>query len=77
MRPHPVFPYGLTSRTSRPDESIRAIVDDLKRVHSGSEIVLIAWHSLARDFAAIQAIVPSIFQEFVGWIDVLNIVQQL
>lgn len=75
--PHPSFPFGFSSTTLRPGEKIKAIVDKVKQHYPGKDIVLVGWHSHSRDFPAIQTLIPSLFQEVVGWADAIDIMQQI
>ena len=76
-KPHPSFPFGFSSTTPRPGEEIRAIVNKVTQHYAGKDIVLVGWHPHPRDFPAIQTLIPSLFQDVVGWADVIDIVQQL
>lgn len=76
-KPHPSFPFGLSTKTSDPGAEIKAIVDRIKLRYAGKDIVLIGWHPHPYDFLAIQALVPSLFQEVVGWADVVDVTQQI
>lgn len=76
-KPYPSFPFGVSAKTSDPGGEIKAIVHRIKERYIGNHIVLVCWHPHARDFPAIQALVPSLFQEVVGWVDVLDITQQI
>jgi len=60
----------------QPGEEIKAIVDKIKQYYTGKDIVLVGWHPHPRDFPAIQTLIPSLFQEVVGWTDVIDIMQQ-
>lgn len=75
-KPHPLFPFGFSSTTPYPGEEIKAIVDKVKKHYTGKDIVLVGWHPHPRDFPAIKTLIPSLFQEFVGWADVIDIIQQ-
>ena len=74
---HPSFPFGVSSTIRSPGDEIKAIVNKVKQHDSGRDIVLVGWHPHARDFPAIQTFIPSLFQEVVGWVDVIDIMQQL
>ena len=75
-KPHPLFRFGLSSTTPRLGEEITAIVDKIKRHYTGKDIVLVGWHPHPLDFPAIQTLIPSLFQEVVGWTDVIDTMQQ-
>ena len=51
-------------------------MDKVKQHHTGKDLVLVGWHPHPRDFPAIQTLIPSLFQEVVGWADVIDIMQQ-
>ena len=78
-KPHPSFPFGFSSTTPRLEigNEIKAIIDKIKQRYIKNDIILIGWHPHSRDFPAIQTLIPSLFQEVVGWTDVIDIIQQL
>ena len=76
-KPNPSFPFGASVKTSDTGGEIKAIFHRIKERYIGKYVILIGWHPHARDFPAIQAIVPSLFQEVVGWADVLDVMQQV
>ena len=76
-KPHPSFPFGSSTKTSDPGGEIKAIVDGIKQRYAGKDIVLVGWHPHPLDFPAIQALVPSLFQEVVGWVDVVEVTQRI
>ena len=75
-KPHPLFRFDLSSTTPRSGEEIKAIVDKIKQHYTEKDIVLVDWHSHPRDFSVVQILISSLFQEVVGWIDVIDIMQQ-
>ena len=76
-KPYPSFPFGVSAKTLDPGGEIKAIVRRIKERYIGKDIVLIGWHSHARGFPAIQALVANLFQEVVGWAGVLDVMQQI
>ena len=76
-KPHPLFPFGPSLTTSRPGEEIKAIVDKVKQHYCGRDIILVGWHPHPRGFPTIQALIPSLFQEVIGWTDVIDIIQKI
>ena len=56
---------------------MKAIIDSIKQQYAGKDIVLTTWYPYPREFPAIQVLVPSLFQEVVGWVDVVNVTQQI
>ncbi|MCJ1324057.1 hypothetical protein MMC10_000719 [Thelotrema lepadinum] len=56
---------------------MKAIVDSIKQRYIDKDIVLICWHPHPRELPAIQALAPSLFQEFAGWADVVDVTQQI
>ncbi len=76
-KPFPSFPFGVNAKTSDPGGAIRPVVHRIKECSAGKDIVLVGWDPHARDFPAIQTLVANLFQEVVGWVDVLDIVQQM
>lgn len=75
-KPHPPFPFGVSIHTSDPAGEITSIVQKIKQRYPGRDIVLIGWHPHARDYPAIQFLIPALFREVVGWADVLDVMQQ-
>lgn len=65
------------SKTTDPRRETKAIVDDIKRHFAGKAVVLIGWHPHPRELPAIQALVPSLFQEVVGWVDVVDVTRRI
>lgn len=51
-------------------------MDNVKQHYTGKDIVLVGWHPHPRGLPAIQTL-PSLFQEVVGWGDVIDIMQQI
>ena len=76
-KPHPSFSFGLSCTTTRPGEEIRAIVDKVKQHYPGRDIILVGWHPQTLDLSAIQALIPDLFHEVAGWVDVIDIMQQI
>ena len=74
---HPPFPFGLSAKTADPGGEMKAIVDSIKQRYIDKDIVLICWHPHPRELPAIQALAPSLFQEFAGWADVVDVTQQI
>ena len=75
-KPHPPFPFGCTVKTVDPGREIKSVVDGIKQRHAEKDIVLIGWHPHPREFPAIQVFIPSLFQEVVGWVDLVDVVRQ-
>jgi hypothetical protein len=76
-KPYPPFPFGFTVKTADPGSETKAIIDSIKQRYAGKDIVLISWHPYPREFPAIQVLVPSLFQEVVGWVDVVDVTRQI
>ncbi|KAL6787185.1 hypothetical protein J3E68DRAFT_432204 [Trichoderma sp. SZMC 28012] len=76
-RPFPPFPSGCTIKTADAGKEIRTIVDSIKQRYIGKDIILVGWHPHPRELPAIQVLFPSLFQEMVGWVDVVDIIQQV
>jgi hypothetical protein len=76
-KPHPPFPFGANTQTTDPGRAITDIVDAIKQRYVDKDIVLVGWYPYAREFPAIQLLAPSLFQEVVGWVDVVDVAQQL
>ena len=54
---------------------MKAIVNGIKQRYFGKKIVLIGWSPRSVEFPAIQMLIPSLFQEVVGWADVVDVAQ--
>lgn len=76
-KPHPPFPFGFIIKTADPGRETKAIVDGIKQRYTGKDIVLIGWHPHPREIPAIQVLIPSLFQEVVGWVDVVDVTRQI
>jgi len=76
-KPHPPFPFGSSITTADPGGEINAIIDHITQHYPSKDIILIGWHPHPREFPAIQALIPGLFQKVTGWVDVVNITQQI
>jgi hypothetical protein len=77
QKPQPPFPFGITIRTTDPGGETKVIVDGIRQRHAGKDIVLVGWHPHPRELPAIQAIIPSLFDDVIGWADVVDVARQL
>lgn len=76
-KPHPEFPFGVNGKTTDPGGELKAIVSSIKERYPRRDIVLVGWHPHPRELPAINILYPSLFQEVIGWVDVVDITQQL
>lgn len=76
-RPFPPFPFGCTITTADVGKEIKILVDSIEQRYIGKDIILVGWHPHPRELPAIQVFSPSLFQEMVGWVDVVDITQQV
>lgn len=76
-KPYPSFPFGFTVKTADPGREMKDIIDGIKQRYAGKDIVLIGWHPHPRELPAIQVFARSLFQEVLGWVDVVDVARQI
>ena len=76
-RPYPTFLHGNIIKTTREGagQEIQAIIERTKQLKK--DIILVGWHPHPSDLPGLQALLPEIFHEMTGWVDVLDVTRQM